>query len=105
MLVAVDVEGADVGCSANEVNFDLSGWTGFWVVGFWSVVAIGWFAAGFVDSDESDLASRSFETLPADHTQGSARSLAAPRILAMDIDQDAVIDGTDPWPWWVSIRP
>ncbi len=55
-MVAVDVEGAEVGGSADQVNFDLSGWTGFWVVGFWSVVAVGRFASGFVDTDESDMA-------------------------------------------------
>lgn len=56
VLVAVDVEGADVWRSANQVNFDLYRWTVFGVVGFWSVVAISRFASGFVDSDESDMA-------------------------------------------------
>ena len=56
VLVAVDVEPSDVWCSADQVNFDLFGWTGFGVVGFWSVVAVGRFASGFVDSDESDMA-------------------------------------------------
>ncbi len=32
-------------------------------------------------------------------TQGSALSPAAPRILAMAIDEDACIDGADPWRW------
>lgn len=71
MLVAVDVEGSDVWGTSDEMDFDLFGWTGFRVVGFWSVVAVGRLAPGFVDSDESDVSG--FEQ-PVEWTPRSARS-------------------------------
>jgi len=56
VLVAVDVVSPYVWCSADEMNFDLLGCAFGWVVGFVPVVAVGWFASGFVDTDKSDVA-------------------------------------------------
>jgi hypothetical protein len=48
VLVAVNVEGSDVWCSADEVDFDLTGGAVGGVVGFVPVVAVGGFASSFV---------------------------------------------------------
>lgn len=55
MLVAVDVVGSHVWCSADEVDFDLAGSAFSWVMGFVPVVAVGWFASGFVNPDKADV--------------------------------------------------
>jgi hypothetical protein len=56
VLVAVDVEGADVGCATDEVDLDIDGWSVGGVVGFDAVVAVGWFAFAAVETDEADVA-------------------------------------------------
>ena len=55
MWVAVDVVDPDVRLVADQVDFDLFWWAVFWVVGFVSVVTVGWFASGLVDSDQTNM--------------------------------------------------
>ncbi len=55
MWVAVDVVDPDVGCAADQVDFDLFWWAVFWVVGFVSVVTVGWSAPCFVNSDQTNM--------------------------------------------------
>ncbi len=55
MWVAVDVVDPDVGCAADQVDFDLFWWAVFWVVGFVSVVTVRRFSSGLVNSDQTNM--------------------------------------------------
>lgn len=55
MLVSVDIVGADVWCSGNEVDVYRFWGSGLGVVGFLSVVSVWGFTFRLVDSDQSDV--------------------------------------------------
>ena len=55
MLLAIDVIGSDVWRSSNKVDFDLDRLPSLWVVGFETVVAVGWFPSSFVNSDQPNV--------------------------------------------------